>query len=80
MITSVDNARVKDVVRLRRGRERRRSGLVLAEGPREVGRARAAGLRIVATYYAPALLEWGEGEAVSERVLARWPTAPSRKA
>ncbi len=71
MITSVDNARVKDVVRLRRGSERRRSGLFLAEGPREVGRAREAGLRIVATYYAPALLEWGEGEAVSERVLAK---------
>ena len=71
MITSVDNARVRDVLRLRRSRERRRSGLFLAEGPREVGRAREAGLRIVETYYAPALLEWGEGETVSERVLAK---------
>lgn len=71
MITSVDNARVKDVLRLRRGSERRRTGLFLAEGPREVRRAREAGLRIVETYYAPALLEWDEGEAVSERVLAK---------
>jgi RNA methyltransferase, TrmH family len=71
VITSVDNARVKEVVRLRSGRERRRSGLFLAEGPREVGRARAAGLRIVETYFAPALLEWDEGEPVSERVLAK---------
>ncbi len=71
MITSVDNARVKDVLRLRRSSERRRSGLFLAEGPREVGRAREAGLRIVETYYAPALLEWDEGETVSERVLAK---------
>ncbi len=71
MITSVDNARVKEVVRLRSGRERRASGLFLAEGPREVERARAAGLRIVETYFAPALLEWGEGEPVSERVLAK---------
>jgi RNA methyltransferase, TrmH family len=71
VITSVDNARVKEVMRLRRGSERRRSGLFLAEGPREVGRAREAGLRIVATYYAPALLDWDEGEAVSERVLAK---------
>ncbi len=71
MITSVDNARVKDVLRLRRSSERRRSGLFLAEGPREVARAREAGLRIVETYYAPALLEWGEGEAVSERVLTK---------
>jgi RNA methyltransferase, TrmH family len=71
VITSVDNARVKEVVRLRSGRERRSRGLFLAEGPREVTRARAAGLRIVETYYAPALQEWDEGEPVSERVLAK---------
>ncbi len=71
MITSVDNPRVKEVVRLRTGRERRRSGLFLAEGPREVERARAAGLRVVATYFAPTLIAWPEGEEVSERVLAR---------
>ena len=71
MITSVDNARVKDVLRLRKSRERRRSGLFVAEGPREVERAEAAGLRIVATYFAPSLLEWPTGEEVSERVLAR---------
>jgi TrmH family RNA methyltransferase len=71
VITSVDNPRVKEVVRLRSGRERRRSGLFVAEGPREVARARAAGLRIVATYFAPGLLAWDEGEEVSERVLAK---------
>ncbi len=71
MITSPDNPRVKDVVRLRSARERRRQGLFLAEGPREVERARAAGLRLVATYFAPSLLEWDEGEEVSERVLAK---------
>ncbi len=71
MITSVDNARVKEVLRLRKSRERRRSGLFVAEGPREVGRAREAGLRLVETYYAPELLEWDEGEAVSPRVLAK---------
>jgi TrmH family RNA methyltransferase len=71
VITSVDNARVKEVIRLRSGRERRRSGLFLAEGSREVERARAAGLRIVDTYFAPSLLEWDGGEAVSERVLAK---------
>lgn len=71
MISSVDNPRVKDVVRLRRARERRRSGLFIAEGPREVERARSAGLTIVATYFAPTLLDWPEGEEVSERVLAK---------
>jgi TrmH family RNA methyltransferase len=59
------------VVSLRKSRERRRLGRFLAEGPREVARARAAGLTIVQTFFAPALLDWGEGQAVSERVLAR---------
>jgi TrmH family RNA methyltransferase len=71
MITSLDNARVKDVLRLRKSRGRRASGLFIAEGPREVERARAAGLRIVETYYAPELIDWENGEAVSERVLAK---------
>jgi TrmH family RNA methyltransferase len=71
VITSVDNPRVKEVVRLRKARERRRAGTFVVEGPREVERARAAGLTIVATYFAPTLLAWPEGEEVSERVLAR---------
>jgi TrmH family RNA methyltransferase len=71
VITSVDNARVKDVVRLRKARERRRTGLFVAEGAREVERAREAGLTIVATYFAPSLLDWPEGDEVSERVLAK---------
>jgi TrmH family RNA methyltransferase len=71
VITSPDNPRVKDVLRLRKSRERRRSGLFVAEGPREVERARAAGLTVRATYFAPELLAWDEGEEVSARVLAK---------
>jgi RNA methyltransferase, TrmH family len=71
VITSLENPHVKEVRRLRESRERRRSGLFLAEGPREVERARAAGLRVVQTFYAPELLEWDEGEPVTGRVLAR---------
>jgi RNA methyltransferase, TrmH family len=73
VITSVENPRVKDVLRLRRSRERRRSGLFVAEGPREVERAAAAGLRIVATYHAPELIPgWpGGGEEVSAAVLRK---------
>lgn len=77
MITSVDNARVRDVVRLRKGRERRREGVFVAEGPREVGRALAAGLAARAVYVAPELLpDWErehpmtDAEHVSARVLA----------
>jgi TrmH family RNA methyltransferase len=72
VITSIDNPRVKDVLRLRKSRERKRAGLFLAEGPREVERARAAGLNLVATYYAPELADWPHGgEEVSERVLRK---------
>jgi TrmH family RNA methyltransferase len=71
VITSLDNPRVKDVLRLRKSRERRRARLFVVEGPREVERARAAGLRIVATYFSPALVDWPDGEEVSERVLAK---------
>jgi RNA methyltransferase, TrmH family len=71
LITSPDNPRVKEVLRLRKSRERRRSGLFIAEGPREVERARAAGLNVHATYFAPELLAWDEGEEVSARVLAK---------
>jgi RNA methyltransferase, TrmH family len=73
VITSVDNPRVKDVLRLRKARERRREGLFVAEGPREVERALEAGLTIRASYVAPELLpDWPHGgEEVSARVLAR---------
>lgn len=71
VITSVDNPRVKEVVRLRKARARRDEGLFVVEGPREVGRARSAGLTLVATYYAPALIDWDEGEEVDVRVLRK---------
>jgi TrmH family RNA methyltransferase len=71
LITSPDNPRVKEVLRLRKSRERRRSGLFVVEGPREVERARAAGLTMQATYFAPELIAWDEGEEVSARVLAK---------
>jgi len=71
VITSLDNPRVKEVLRLRKARERRREGLFIAEGPREVERARAAGLAIRATYFAPSLIDWDAGEEVDERVLRK---------
>ena len=43
----------------------------MAEGPREVERARAAGLTVSATYFAPALIDWDDGEEVDERVLRK---------
>jgi len=71
VITSPDNPRVKEVLRLRKSRERRRAGLFIAEGRREVERVRAAGLTVRATYFAPELLVWDDGEEVSVRVLTK---------
>jgi TrmH family RNA methyltransferase len=73
VITSVDNPRVKEVLRLRRSRDRRQTGLFVVEGSREVERARAAGLRFHATYVAPELspdvAALPDAEPVSARVL-----------
>ena len=45
LITSRQNARVKEVVRLRAGRERRKVGRFLIDGEREIARALACGVR-----------------------------------
>jgi TrmH family RNA methyltransferase len=73
VITSVDNPRVREVVRLRKARERRREGVLVAEGVREVERALAAGLVARRLFHAPELLPvWAHGgEEVSARVLAK---------
>ena len=55
-ITSTDNPRVKAVLRLRDSRDRRESGLFIAEGFREVERALTAGLRPIEWYACPELL------------------------
>jgi TrmH family RNA methyltransferase len=75
VITSLDNARVKEVLRLRRSRERRALGLFVVEGMRELARARSAGLRIQAVFSAPELIGDARppaldgAEEVSARVL-----------
>ncbi len=74
MITSLENRHVKEVLRLRRSRERRRAGLFVAEGQREVARALAAGLTPRAVYVAPELAAAWDGprtDEVSARVLAK---------
>jgi len=61
-ITSLQNPRVKAVVKLRDGRGRRASGLFVAEGSREVSRAVAAGLMLRELWVCPAMLGVGEQE------------------
>ena len=55
-ITSNDNPRIKAVIRLRDSRDRRETGLFIAEGFREVERAMAAGLRMIEWYACSELL------------------------
>lgn len=55
-ITSTDNPRIKAVVRLlREHRERRRTGLFVAEGRRQIQRAMAADLVLHELYHCPGL-------------------------
>lgn len=59
-ITSLQNPRVKAVVKLRDGRGRRAADLFVAEGSREVGRAAGAGLVLRELWLCPELLGIGE--------------------
>ena len=59
-ITSLQNPRVKAVVKLRDGRGRRTAGLFIAEGVREVGRAAEAGLAVRELWVCPAMLGLSE--------------------
>ena len=51
LIESPQNARVKAVVKLRTHKERRATGLMIAEGTREISRALAAGLFLDTLWY-----------------------------
>jgi TrmH family RNA methyltransferase len=52
-LTSLDNPRLKQVLHLRKPRDRRKSGLFIAEGWREVERAIAAGLKVHHLFFCP---------------------------
>ncbi len=54
-LTSTQNARVKEVARLRKRAERDARRLFLVEGAREVSRALASGWRVDQLFYCPAL-------------------------
>jgi RNA methyltransferase, TrmH family len=49
-VRSIRNVRVAEAVRLRRVRERRKSGLMVLEGPHLLDEARAAGIEIVTVF------------------------------
>ena len=60
LITSVQNPKVKHVALLQqKSSERRRTGLVVVEGQREIGHCMEAGLEIDSLFYCPQLLQDG---------------------
>jgi len=60
-LSSLDNPRLKAVLRLRKARERRRTRRLVAEGWREVVRALAAGLVPREVFYSPQVAELAPG-------------------
>ncbi len=78
MITSTDNPRVKAYAKLKTARERRRTGLFLIEGSREVERAIAAGVAIETIVLCPDLFE-GESIDVAAIEVMTVAAAPMRK-
>ena len=56
LLTSLDNPRIKNIVHLRKQRQRRASGLFVAEGTREVSRALQAGLKLRELFFCPSVL------------------------
>ncbi|WP_155297710.1 TrmH family RNA methyltransferase [Deinococcus kurensis] len=69
VITSLQNAHVKRLVRLRGRREREQDGVILIEGAREIARAVASGLTLSAVYSAPDLHS-PEGESLASTLRA----------
>ncbi len=66
-ITSPDNPRLKQVLHLRKPRERRKTALLIAEGWREVERALAAGLKVHSLFFSPHLLHL-DAPALADRL------------
>jgi len=56
-LTSVQNPRVKQVVKLREHKQRRNTGLFIADGSRQVQRAIAADLTAVELFYLPGAID-----------------------
>ncbi len=69
-ITSLQNPRIKDLVRLRNRRDRDQSKTFLIEGFRELIRAADAGLDFTDVYYAPDLYLGDNEPALVERLIS----------
>jgi len=60
-ISSLSNQKIKDLVRLQKASERRRQGLILIDGAREIELAKKSGVQIIELFYCPALIKKADG-------------------
>lgn len=79
VITSLSNERIKRAAKLRNGADRRREGLFLVDGKREIRRALAGGVKVVEAYVSVEKLS--EFRDILDRFDAEnipyWPLAPN---
>lgn len=54
-ITSLQNLKIKNIIKLRKTRERNRQNLIIIEGKKEIEMALAGGIKLVNIFYCPAL-------------------------
>lgn len=71
VIRSPQNPRIKNIVRLHDGHDRRRQGLILVEGRRELERAMASGIVPRELYFCPEFFQPGENYAPRDLAQAR---------
>lgn len=68
IITSIHNPRIKDAVRLRDRRHRRKQGRTLIDGARELARAIAAGVALREAFVCPSLCSGAECQEAVRRL------------
>jgi TrmH family RNA methyltransferase len=64
MITSLQNTRVKDAIRLRNARHRQRHGRIIIDGMRELSRAIQSGVRMIEIFICNSLLTCEESHSI----------------
>ncbi len=68
IITSLQNPRVKDAIRLRNARHRQRQGRIIIDGVRELSRAVQAGVRMIEIFICEPLISGAEAQAQIETI------------
>ncbi|MDR0326808.1 MAG: hypothetical protein LBI05_00780 [Planctomycetaceae bacterium] len=73
LITSLSNPKIKEAVKLREGKHRRRTGKFLIDGTRELDRAIQAGIRVIEIFavHPSAAYEHADIHQVSESVMQK---------